>query len=332
MQYVTLPGTSVTSSAIGYGTWELGGHWGKVDEEESVKTIRRARDLGVTLFDTAQGYGFGQAERILARALRNDLDHRRDELIIATKGGMNFTDIGIPYADSDPEYLRQGLDSSLRELGVDYIDIYQVHAPDPNVPFAETAGLLGEFVAQGKVRHAGVSNYNAAQLAASSEQRKPATLQAPYSLFCRAIESAELPYTRAHQIGLLAYAPLAHGMLGGALEEDTQFTADDWRHWNPFFKDETFHSNLKVVRKLAAFAREQIGVTLPQLALAWVLANPAVDVAIVGARHTSHIEESAAATDTVLDASALRAVEEILTDAIALPLVQYKRPDPTTVP
>lgn len=326
MKYVTLRGAGIAVSAIAYGTWELGGHWGQVDEEESVKAIRRARDLGITLFDSAQAYGFGAAERTLGRALRDDLDHRRDELVIATKGGMQFTEVGRPYADSDPGYLRQGLEDSLRALGVDYVDIYQVHAPDPNVPFAETAGLLGEFVAQGKVRHASVSNYDAAQLAAFSTRRKPATLQAPYSLFCRAVESADLPYALAHDIGVLAYAPLAHGMLGGALSEDTQFGAGDWRHWNPFFKGEVFRRNLEVVRKLGLFAREQIGVTLPQLALAWVLANQAVDVAIVGARHAGHIEESAAAADIALDANVRKAVEEIMADASALPLVRYERP------
>ena len=324
MKHVELRGAGITVSAIAYGTWELGGHWGQVDEEESVKAIRRARDLGVTLFDTAQAYGFGAAEQLLARALDDDLRHRRDEVVIATKGGMQFTDVGRPYADSDPEYLRRGLESSLRALGVDYIDIYQVHAPDPQVPFAETAGLLGEFVTQGKVRHAGVSNYDAAQLAAFSAGPKPATLQVPYSLFCRSIESAELPYTRAHGIGVLAYAPLAHGMLGGTLSEGTQFTGE-WRQWSSFFKGEVFQRNLNVVRKLGLFARERLGMTLPQLAIAWTLANQAVDVAIVGARHANHVEESTAAADLVLDADAVTAVEEIMADAAELPLVSYAR-------
>lgn len=325
MKYVTLRGADITVSAIAYGTWELGGHWGEVDEEESVKAVRRARDLGVTLFDTAQAYGFGAAEQLLARALHHDLGHRRDEVVIATKGGMQFTDVGMPYADSDPEYLRRGLESSLRALDVDYIDIYQVHAPDPQVPLAETAGLLGEFVAQGKVRHASVSNYHAAQLAAFSAGRKPATLQVPYSLFCRAVEPVELPYTLAHDIGVLAYAPLAHGMLGGTLSEDTQFMADDWRHWNPFFQGEVFQRNLDVVRKLELFTREQLGVTLPQLAIAWTLTHQAVDVAVVGARHTDHVEESAAAADMSLDADAVQAIEEIMADAVELPLVRYER-------
>lgn len=325
MKYVTLRGAGIAVSAVAHGTWELGGHWGEVDEEASVKAVRRARDLGITLFDTAQAYGFGAAERLLARALHGDLRHRRDEVIIATKGGMQFTDVGMPYADSDPGYLRRGLESSLRALGVDYVDIYQVHAPDPHVPYAETAGLLGEFVTQGKVRHASVSNYNAAQLEAFSAGRKPATLQAPYSLFCRAIEPADLPYTRAHGIGVLAYAPLAHGMLGGTLSEDAQFTSADWRHWNPFFTGEVFHRNLKVVRRLARFAREQLAMTVPQLAIAWTLANPAVDVAIAGARHADHVEENAAATDVVLDDGAVLAVEKIMADAVELPLVAYER-------
>jgi aryl-alcohol dehydrogenase-like predicted oxidoreductase len=325
MRYVTLRAAGIRVSVIAFGTWELGGHWGQVDEQEAIRAIRRARELGINLFDTAQAYGFGAAERLLARALRADLDHRRDEVVIATKGGMQFTASGMPYADSNPKYLQQGVDDSLRALGTDYIDIYQVHAPDRHVPFAETAGLLSEFVKQGKVRHIGVSNYGAAQLAAFSASQKAETLQLPYSLFCRGAESEELPYALARDVGVLAYAPLAHGLLSGSLHENTEFTVDDWRHWLPFFHDEVFRRNLTVVRKLAQFARERLDVTLPQLSIAWTLVNPAVDVAIVGARHANHIEDSAGASDLALGGDAVTAVEEIMADADPLPVTRYEK-------
>jgi aryl-alcohol dehydrogenase-like predicted oxidoreductase len=324
MKHTILRGTSMSVSPIALGTWELGGHWGAVDEQEAIKTIRRARELGINLFDSAQAYGFGTAERLLARALRDDLDHHREELVIATKGGMRFSPEGMPYADSDERYLRQGLEDSLRALGVDYIDIYQVHAPDRNIPFAETAELLGKLVEEGKIRHIGVSNYTAAQAAEFSAAQRCETLQSMYSLFSRGIESDELRYARDRSVGVLAYAPLAHGLLGGALAEDTVFAADDWRSWLPFFRGDAYRRNLAAVRALQRHAGEHLGATVSQLSIAWVLANPAVDVAIVGARKVSHIEDSAGAAGLVLGDDDMKAIEEIMAGTEPLPVAKYE--------
>src|SRR5919108_3658398 len=217
---VQLGMTGLEVSPIAFGAWQLGGEWGQFDADEAVAAIHHARGLGVNLFDTAQGYGFGASERVLGRALRDDLDHRRDDLVIATKGGLRMTEAGL-VRDSSPKWLRSGVDDSLRALDVDHIDLYQVHWPDPKVPFAETAAALQELVDAGKIRHLGVSNFDAAQMAEFARTRAVETLQPPYHLFRRDIEADVLPYCLQHDVGVLVYGPLAHGLLTGALNEDT---------------------------------------------------------------------------------------------------------------
>jgi aryl-alcohol dehydrogenase-like predicted oxidoreductase len=314
MKTTTLGTTNLEVSRIAFGTWQLGGEWGRFDEEEAVAAIRRARSLGITFFDTAQAYGFGASERMLGRALRDDLDHRRDEVVIATKGGLRPQGDGM-VRDSSPQWLREGVESSLRALEVDYIDLYQVHWPDPDVPFAETAGALAAMVDEGKIRHVGVSNYDIQQMAEFARTRPVETVQPPYHLFRRDIEADVLPYAREHDIGVLAYAPLAHGLLSGAYDEDTTFTADDWRNNSPLFQGDAFRRNLAVVRELARFAAQRDH-KVGQLAVAWVLANPAVDVAIVGSRHPAHIEGPIGALDIRLDEDDLAEIDRIMAGAI----------------
>ena len=224
METVTLGMTDLKVSRIAFGAWELGGEWGSFDESAAITTIRSARERGITLFDTAQAYGFGASERILGQALRDDLDHRRDEVVIATKGGLRMTGSGL-VRDSSRTWLRQGVEDSLRALGVDYIDLYQVHWPDPNVARAETASALDELVREGKIRHVGVSNFDVAEMEEFAQTRPVETLQPPYSLFRRAIEADVLPYTRTHDIGVLVYGPLAHGLLSGGMDEGATFAA-----------------------------------------------------------------------------------------------------------
>jgi aryl-alcohol dehydrogenase-like predicted oxidoreductase len=314
---VRLGMTGLEVSPIAFGTWQLGGEWGKFDEQEGIAAIRQARELGVNLFDTAQGYGFGASERVLGRALRHDLDNGRDEVVIATKGGLRMTDDGL-VRDSSPKWLRHGVDASLKALGVDHVDVYQVHWPDPKVPFAETAGALQELVEAGKLRHVGVSNYDAHQLAEFAGTRPVETLQPPYDLFRRGIETEILPYCRDHDIGVLIYGPLAHGLLTGAMDENTTFSSDDWRSGAPFFKGDDFHRNLEVVRELERFAKEQFGISVSRLAIAWTLANPAVQVAIVGARHPGHIEDSVAAAELDLSEADLEQIGRITASSVAM--------------
>ncbi|MDX6698600.1 MAG: hypothetical protein QOE65_1997 [Solirubrobacteraceae bacterium] len=314
MQTTTLGMTDLQVSRIAFGTWQLGGEWGTFDEEEAIAAIRTARELGVDFFDTAQAYGFGASERFLGRALRDDLDHRRDEITIATKGGLRPQGEGM-VRDSSPRWLREGVESSLRALDVEYIDLYQVHWPDPNVPFAETAGALQAMVDEGKIRHVGVSNYDVDQLSDFARTRPVETVQPPYHLFRRDIEADVLPYAREHDIGVLAYAPLAHGLLSGAYDEDTTFAADDWRSHSPLFQGQAFRRNVATVRELARFAAERDH-RVGQLAVAWVLANPAVQVAIVGSRHPQHIAGPIGALDLRLDADALDEIDRIMAGAV----------------
>lgn len=316
MDAVTLGMTDLSVSPIALGTWELGGEWGTFSERSAIDTIRRTRELGINVFDTAQGYGFGASERLLAQALRAELDTRRDAIVIATKGGLRMTDNGL-IRDSSRAWLRQGVDDSLRALGVEYIDLYQVHWPDPNVSFAETAEALDELTQQGKIRHVGVSNFSATEMAEFACTRPVETNQVPYSVFRRGIEADVLPYAREHGIGILAYGPLAHGLLTGALDEHTSFESGDWRNGNPSFRGESYHRNLETVAELQRFAAEELDSSVAQLAVAWTLANPAVQVAIVGALRPRHIEEAVAATELQLGEYELERIDRIMAGAMA---------------
>jgi aryl-alcohol dehydrogenase-like predicted oxidoreductase len=308
--------TDLHVSPIAFGTWQLGGEWGRFDEREAIAAIRHARELGINLFDTAQAYGFGASERLLGRALGDDLNHRRDELVIATKGGLRMTADGL-VRDSSAGWLRSGVEQSLRSLGIDHIDLYQVHWPDPEVPFAETAAALQQLVDEGKIRHVGVSNYSTNQMAEFARTRPVETLQPAYHLFRREIEDDIAPYVLEHDIGVLAYGPLAHGLLTGAMDEQTTFADDDWRSHSPLFQGDTFRRNLGTVRELDRFARERDR-SVSQLAIAWTLANPAVEVAIVGARRAAHIEDSVGAVNFYLSDEELAEIDDIMAGAVTV--------------
>ena len=313
MKTTTLGRSGLQVSSVAFGTWQLGGDWGRFDEDAAVAAIRRARELGVNFFDTAQAYGFGASERILGNALRDELTRDRDGLVIATKGGLRQTDSGL-IRDASPEWLRRGVDASLMALGVDHIDLYQVHWPDPVVSAAETAGALRDLITEGKIGHVGVSNYNTAQMAEFSSTLPVETLQPPYHLFRREVEDQVLPYCREHNIGVLVYGPLAHGLLTGTLNAHTVFADDDWRGTSAVFMDETYRRNLETVHELEKFAADR-GITVSQLAIAWTLANPAVHVAIVGARQVGHVQDSLGAAEISLTALDLDEIDHIMADA-----------------
>jgi aryl-alcohol dehydrogenase-like predicted oxidoreductase len=307
LRTIELGRTDLRVSRICLGTWQFGGEWGEIDRGEAIAAVARARELGVNFFDTAQAYGFGVSERLLADALRGV---PREQVVLATKGGLRRRG-GELLRDSSPAWLRAGLESSLRELETDYVDVYQVHWPDPSTPFAETAAALEEFVREGKVRWVGASNYDAHQIAEFERTRALDTLQPPYHMLRREIEDAVLPHCRAHGIGVLAYGPLAHGLLSGRFTPRTRVAADDWRAGSDLFGGDAYERNLRIVGRLQELAAE-LGITVAQLAIAWVLANPAVHVAIVGARRPEHIEGAAPAAAVELDGETLARVEQIL--------------------
>jgi aryl-alcohol dehydrogenase-like predicted oxidoreductase len=314
---VRLGRSELQVSPIAFGTWQLGGEWGSFDEQRAIAAIQHARSLGINFFDTAQAYGFGASERLLAKALEDDLRGARDEIVIATKGGLRPVDGGVE-RDSSPEWLRQGIEESLEALGVESIDLYQVHWPDPDTPFEETAGALAELRDEGKIRHVGMSNYSAEEMAALSQTLPVETLQPPYHLFARDIEGGVLDWCFEHDVGVLVYSPLAHGLLTGAISEDTEFAEDDWRSSSPMFTPEALRCNLEVVRQLQQVA-DEVGCTLSQLAIAWTLANDAVHVAIVGSRRPEHIEESVGALDVRLGGRELQWIAGIMEGAITAP-------------
>ena len=263
----------------------------------------------MTLFDTAQAYGFGASEQLLAKAVKS---FDRDKLVIATKGGLRPGPVGGGNRDSSPAWIAAGVEASLRALRTDYIDLYQVHWPDPKVPFADTADQLAKLVADGKIRHVGVSNFDAVQMAEFSDTLPVETLQPPYHLFRREIEDSILPYTAANDIGVLVYGPLGHGLLGGHLTESTKFAPQDWRGRSEMFTGEGFARNLNAVRELEMLARKELGASVSQLAIAWTLANPAVHVAIIGTRSPGHIDDAIAAADLHLNRGELAQIDEVM--------------------
>ena len=319
MEYTQFGQTSLRVSKISYGTWQFGGDWGHIESAQwdaGKATVQKALELGINFFDTAQAYGFGLAEKMLGEALRPYLKGLREDVVIATKGGLRMEGDKL-LRDASAGWLRQGVEQSLRNLGVDYIDLYQVHWPDPNTPFAETASALDQLVQEGKIRYVGVSNYDVEQMKAFEQTRKLDALQPAYSLFRRDIEHDILPYTQEHGIGVLVYGPLAHGLLAGTFTPQTTFAADDWRSKTEIFHGETFQRNLAVVEHLKHLA-EQEGMSVAQLAIAWVLAQPAIDVAIVGAHTPGQLEQTAPASDIHLTQATLQEIERIMREAVPI--------------
>ena len=312
MRYVRLGKTDMQVSVLALGTWAFGGEWGSFDEGEARATIHTALDQGVTLFDTAQGYGFGVSERLLAGALWERV--KRGEVIVATKGGLRQEGDDL-LRDLSARWLRQGVESSLRNLSTDYIDLYQLHWPDLKTPVEETAGVLEEMVGEGKIRHIGVSNFSPQQMDDLARYGRVETDQPPYHMFRREIEQDVLPYCAEHDIGVLAYGPLAHGLLSGRMTTETRFPPDDWRSKSSDFTGERFQRNLAVVARLQQYADSR-GITLPQLAVAWVISQPAVQVAIVGARRPSQLATTLPSAEVSLTDKDREEIDGILADAV----------------
>ncbi len=312
MRKIRLGKTGLEVSAISFGTWSFGGDWGDFDVDQAKATVHRALDLGINFFDTAQAYGFGAAEKLLGEALWERVG--RDEVIVATKGGLRMEGDTL-LRDASAGWLRAGVESSLRNLRTDTIDLYQVHWPDGGTAAEETAGVLEEMVREGKIRHVGVSNYSAEQMAELARHGRVETLQPPYSMLRRDVEEEVLPYTAENDIGVLVYGALAHGVLSGKMTAQTTFEEDDWRSGSPDFEGDAFRTNLQVVSRLEDFAAGR-GITMPQLAIAWTLSHPAVHVAIVGARTPAHLEESAHAAEVELSRGDRRELERIIGDAV----------------
>jgi aryl-alcohol dehydrogenase-like predicted oxidoreductase len=306
MEYVELGRSGLRVSRICFGSWQFGGDWGAVERDEAKAAVRTALDHGVTFFDTAQAYGFGESEALLAEALGDDI--RREDVVVATKGGLRPTGGGVE-RDASPGFLREGVEQSLRHLGVEAIDLYQVHWPDPDTPFEETGAALRQLQDEGKIRHVGVSNFSPEQMEELSRTVQVETDQPPFNLFNRAIERDLLPWCHENDIGVMVYGPLSHGLLSGHFDPST-LAEDDWRRGHEPFEGEALERNMQAVERLAEFA-EARGHTLPQLAVAWVLHQPGVHVAIAGARRPAHVEGIAPAADIRLSEDELAQIDEL---------------------
>jgi aryl-alcohol dehydrogenase-like predicted oxidoreductase len=309
MKTATLGKSALAVSRVAFGAWQLGGDWGHFDERAAITAIRHALDLGVNFFDTAHAYGNGASEHILGKALRPELLRERERLVIATKGGLRATGSGL-VPDARPEALRCGVDASLNALGIDRIDLYQLHGIDPDVPVAETAGALADLVAEGKIAHVGVSNCDMAEIAQVCTTLPVATVQPSFEVFCDDIRVELLPYCRQCGIAVLVYASLALGLLTGMVNRDTCFATRDWWSKGAAFRTDGDRRNRGIVGELECFAAN-LGLTIGQLAIAWVLSQPGVHVAIVGARRFSQLQDSIAASEAVLTEADVAAIEGI---------------------
>jgi aryl-alcohol dehydrogenase-like predicted oxidoreductase len=316
VEYITIPGTDLKASRVGLGTWAIGGWmWGGTDEKESILTIHRAFDAGSTLFDTAPVYGFGRSEEIVGKALK-DLD--RSKVAIATKVGLEWED-GKVNRNSTGQRIRQEVEDSLRRLGVDTIDLYQVHWPDPLVPMEETAGQMQALVEEGKIRAVGVSNHSPEQMDTFGKAVRLSTAQPPYNLLERGIEEKILPYCRNKGIALLTYGALCRGLLSGRMKPDTEFAGDDLRKWDPKFKEPRFRHYLEAVSRLDAFANKHYGKTVMALAVRWIL-DQGAQIALWGARHPAQLDAVDEAVGWALTQDDLKEIDGILTETIPDPV------------
>jgi len=311
MQFVTLGKSELKSSRIGFGCWAIGGtDWGPVDDDESISAIRHALDLGVNFFDTADIYGDGHSEEMLGRALGSE----RNRVLVATKVGGVREKGQPPRHDTSRDHIIEAIDQSLSRLGTDHVDLYQIHVPDPKTPVPETMHTLTELVKKGKVRYVGLSNMSAKQTAEYMQYGPITTMQPGYSMIERQPEKELFPFCLANNISVLAYSPMARGLLTGKYGKGSSFHPADVRQVDTEFRGKTFEINLKCIERLRPLAD---GRTLGQLAVAWALSHPAVSVALVGAKTAAQVEENAAAYDRPLSAEVLARVNKILDETEA---------------
>jgi len=270
--------------------------YGPVNEREVIAAAHRAMDLGVTLFDTAAVYGWGMGEEMMGRALKG----RRDKAVVVTKGGRKWIrETNERGNDSSRAFLEKGLEESLRRLQTDYVDLFLIHWPDTNRPFREPMEVFADWKRQGKIRYGGVSNFSQSQMAECLKHFPIACDQMGYNLFDRRAEAELLPFCRKQGLGVMTYGSLSYGLLTGAMTKDVQFDEDDWRFPRvafglPIFQGEYLWKNLETVQRLKEIASGH-GKTVAQLAIAWVLSNPTVTVALTGIRKPTEIEENAGA-------------------------------------
>ena len=311
MEYRTLGKSDLKVSVIGYGAWGIGGKpfWKDENDEESIRSIEKAADLGINFFDTAPVYGFGHSEELIGRAL----GHRRKDVIIATKCGLRWKkeELGAIEKKANRGSVLEEIDLSLQRLQTDYIDLYQVHWPDEGTPIEETMEVLIEVQKAGKVRHIGVSNYSAGQMEESLKYGQIVSLQPMYSMLERGIEENTLPFCMENNIGIICYSPLASGVLTGKYDENTKFK--DWRGHNIIgnFTGEVFKSHIVKVKEITKIAKK-LGKTTAQLAINWLIHRKGVTSALVGVKNPGQVEQNTGAVGWTISDDDLENIENIL--------------------
>jgi aryl-alcohol dehydrogenase-like predicted oxidoreductase len=314
-EFVEVPATQLKISRVALGTWAMGGWmWGGTDQRESIATIRSALQQGMNLIDTAPVYGFGVSEEIVGEALEGV----RAQAVIATKTGIEWRD-GKVYRNATRARIMQEVDDSLRRLRTDYIDIYQVHWPDPKVPVEETAEAMRSLYEAGKIRAIGVSNFSVAQMERFRQVAPLHVLQPPYNLFEREIETDILPYARAHHIVTLGYGALCRGLLSGRMRLDTTFDGDDLRRVDPKFQPPRFARYLDAVRQLDEFAQRRFGRRVIQLAVRWML-DQGISVALWGGRRPDQLQAALGVAGWSLQSADREQIERIVNAAIPDPV------------
>jgi aryl-alcohol dehydrogenase-like predicted oxidoreductase len=312
-----IPGTSLKVSPVAIGTWAIGGWmWGGTDEAESVATIRSAFEHGINIVDTAPVYGFGRSEEIVGKAIAEG--RLRSDVLIASKAGLQW-DNGKVSRNASRARIMQEIEDSLRRLRTDYIDIYQVHWPDPLVTIEETAEAMHALLKQGKIRAIGVSNFSVLQMERFRRVAPLHVLQPPYNLFERGIEADLLPYCRENKIATLGYGALCRGLLSGRMKSGTVFTGDDLRRSDPKFVEPRFAQYVAAVQKLDRLAQQRFGKRVIHLAVRWML-DQGITTALWGARHPDQLQPVDEVTGWSLDASAKAEINRILRETITDPV------------
>jgi aryl-alcohol dehydrogenase-like predicted oxidoreductase len=316
MEYRQFGKTDLKVSAIGFGCWEIGGTYGRIDETHFHRAVQQAIDNGVNCFDTAEAYGMGLSEQALARALGS----RRRDVFIVTKFGVGYDEMPTR-RDSSRARVMASIAKSLQRLQTDHVDVYLVHWPDPTTPLDETVRALDDIVRQGKARWIGVSNFRLAQIETCMQLRRIDVVQYAWNMFDRRMQAEIFPYCAAQEIGVMAYGSLAYGMLSGSFHAGMQFEESDWRSrggmlgninlFRTLFGPEHFSCNLNAVEDLKRIAKKY-DKTLPQFALCWTLTNPVVGTALVGFREPAEVTENLGALGWTISAADMAEIDAIL--------------------